>query len=277
MHTMWKGSISFGLVSIPVRMFAATEDKDVHFRYLHKECRSPVRYVKRCPVCNVDIGEDDIVRGYEIEPGRFIILSDEDIANVQPKKSRTIDILDFVQLSEIDPVFYDKSYYLAPDETSLKAYALLRQAMLGTGRIAIARVVIRTGSSLAALRVFGDAIIMETIFFPDEVRSVREIPFYGVTPAVDPREMEMATTLIDHLTTVFDPTRYHDEYRRALLDQIAAAAAGEALATPAVAVPRDNVVDLMRALEESIAAAKTGGDGSEPAPPGPRRRSRRTG
>lgn len=278
MHTMWKGLVSFGLVSIPVRMFAATEDKDVHFRYLHKECRSPVRYVKRCPVCQADIGEDDIVRGYEIEPGRFVILRDEDLASVQPKKSRTIDILDFVHLSEIDPVFFDKSYYLAPDETGLKAYALLRQAMLATGKIAIARIVIRTSSSLAALRTFGDALVLETIFFPDEVRNVREIPFYGVVPAVDPREMEMAATLISQLTAVFDPNRYRDEYRQALLDRIAAAAAGEAVETPAAAPPRGNVVDLMRALEESIAAAKGSAHADAPAlaPPGAGRRPRRT-
>lgn len=291
MHTMWKGSISFGLVSIPVKMFAATEEKDVRFRYLHKACHTPVRYVKRCPQCNLDIGEEDIVRGFEIEKGRFVILTDEDFASVQPQKSRAIDILDFVQLTDIDPIFFAKSYFLSPEETSLKAYALLREAMQSTGKIAIAKIILRTTQSLAALRLYGDAIVLETLYYPDEVRSVRETPLYGMKPPVDPRERDMATALIDHLSAAFEPEKYTDEYRSALLEQIQAKAAGEVVTSSDITVPRNNVVDLMRALQESIEAAKSAHTTAPKAnettipsppsldtPPGPRtRRSRRTG
>jgi len=278
MHTMWKGSISFGLVSIPVKMFAATEDKDVRFRYLHKACHSPVRYVKRCPQCNMDIGEEDIVRGFEIEKGHFVILTDEDFASIQPEKSKTIDILDFVHLADIDPIYYDKTYFLSPEEMSLKAYALLREAMLATGKIAIAKIVLRSSQSLAALRIYGDSLVLETLFYPDEVRNVRETPMYGMRPQVDSREMDMAAALIQHLSAPFVAEKYTDEYRKALLSQIEVKAAGNTIESPTAIAPRGNVVDLMRALQESIEAAKAGQASDPPKqPPSPRARKRRTG
>ncbi len=277
---MWKGSISFGLVSIPVKMFAATEDKDVRFRYLHKTCHTPVKYTKRCPHCDVDLTEDDIVRGFEIEPNRFVIMTDEDFQNLQPKQSRSIEILDFVQLSEIDPIYFEKSYYLSPEETSLKAYGLLREAMENTGKIAIAKIIIRSSESLAALRVYGDTLLLATLYFPDEVRSAKELPFYGAKADVDPREIDMATALIDHLSAEFNPEKYTNEYRIALLDVISAKAAGETAEAPTVSGARGgNVVDLMRALQESIEAAKSSHDTDQtPTPRKPKRKStRKTG
>ena len=263
MHTMWKGSVSFGLVSIPVRMYAATEDKDVRFRYLHKACHTPVRYVKRCPRCDVDLSEEDIVRGFEIEPNRFVILDETDFEAITPKKSRSIEIMDFVNLSDIDPIYFAKSYYLAPEETSLKAYALLREAMRQKGKIAIAKMVIRSSESLAALRFIHDTLVIETLYYPDEVRNFQELPFSGVQPAVDLREMDMATTLIDHLSAPFQPDKYKNDYRSSLMDVIAKKAQEQTMETAPDTAVKGNVVDLMRALQESIEAAKS----SEPAQP----------
>ncbi|MCY0876654.1 MAG: Ku protein [Firmicutes bacterium] len=277
---MWKGSISFGLVSIPVKMFAATEEKDIRFRYLHKTCNTPVRYVKRCPQCNEDIGDEDIVRGFEIEKGRFVILSEDDFASISPEKSKAIDILDFVQLSDIDPIFFHKSYFLSPEETSLKAYSLLREAMQSTGKIAIAKIVLRSSASLAALRLYQDSLVLETLFYPDEVRSVRETPLYGAHPTVDPREMDMASALIAHLSAPFVPEKYTDDYRQSLWERIQAKAQGETVTAASATSPRGNVVDLMAALQKSIEAAKAGNGGppqpvgatsSEGAPTKPRR------
>lgn len=255
-HTMWKGSISFGLVSIPVKMFAATEEKDLRFRYLHKACNTPIRYVKRCPQCNQDVAEDEIVRGFEIEQGRFVILSDDDFASIQPEKSQAIEILDFVQLSDIDPLFFHKSYFLAPEKTSLKAYSLLREAMQSTGKIAIAKIMMRARSSLAAIRLYQDALVLATLFYPDEVRSVRETPLYGMNPPVDEREMDMAAALIAHLSAPFVPEKYTDDYRQALWERITAKAQGATVSAVAAHSERGNVVDLMAALQQSIEAAK---------------------
>lgn len=153
MHTMWKGSISFGLVNIPIRMFAATEDKDISFRYLHRECKTPIKYEKTCPVCKKEVSQDDLVRGYEYEPGRFVIIEDEELQSLQQSRGRAIEIMDFVDLREIDPIYFVKSYYLSPQETGEKAYNLLREAMKQTGRIAVAKITMRNKQSLAALRV----------------------------------------------------------------------------------------------------------------------------
>jgi DNA end-binding protein Ku len=161
---MWKGSISFGLVNIPIKMFTATEEKDIRFRYLHKECHTPVKYRKVCPACNREVGEEEIVRGYEYELGRFIIIDEKDLAALKPDiDNNSIDILDFVSLSEIDPIYCDKSYYLSPLDTGGRDYNLLRQAMKDTGKIAIAKITIRTKQTLAALRVYNDVLVLETI------------------------------------------------------------------------------------------------------------------
>lgn len=279
MHTMWKGSVSFGLVSIPVRMFAATEDKDIRFRYLHKTCQTPVRYVKRCPHCNVDITEDDIVRGFEIEPNRFVILDDEDFAALAPKKSRTIDIIDFVDLVDIDPIYFDKTYYLAPEETSLKAYTLLREAMRQKGKIAIAKIVIRSSESLAALRFKDNTLIIETLFYPDEVRSAYELPFHGDQPQVDTREMDMATTLIDHLSAPFEPEKYTSDYRALLLDVIAKKTKEQVIEVQPDTTQKRNVIDLMQALQESIEATqkKDAQNQEKPSKPTKRRTKQKTG
>ncbi len=256
MHTMWKGSISFGLVNIPIKMFAATENRDIRFRFLHKKCKSPIKNERVCPSCNEKITSEDIVRGYEYEPGQFVIIKDEDIETVKPRSAKTIEILDFVNLSEIDPIYYEKSYYLSPQETGgSKAYNLLRRAMKDTGRIAIARITIRDKQSLAVLRVLNNVLVMETIFFPDEVRPISQIPGVPQDTETDERELDIAKQLIENLTAEFNPEKYVDTYREALLEMIHKKAEGEEFVS-APEAPQRNVIDLMAALQASLDKAQ---------------------
>ncbi|MCL6515524.1 Ku protein [Alicyclobacillus sp.] len=257
MHTMWKGSISFGLVNVPVRMFAATESKDVKFRYLHKPCRTPIEYKRTCPTCDRPVPWEEIVRGFEYEPNRFVVLDEEDLAAIKQERSQTIDIVDFVELREIDPVYYDRTYYLAPERAGVKAYRLLERAMRETGKIAIARTVLRNRETLACIRVHGGVILMETLFWPDEVRSTDELPNLTVDAAPSEREVEMAITLVNQLSTRFEPEKYVDEHRNEVMALIERKIANEEVAQPAAAASRaENIVDLMEALQESIRQTK---------------------
>lgn len=252
MHTMWKGSISFGLVNIPVKMFAATEDKDIRFKTLHKKCRTPIRQERVCPTCQETISPDDLVRGFEYEPGRFVLIDDEDLEAIKPATAKTAEILDFVDLREIDPIYFDKSYYLAPQENSgHKAYSLLCQAMQKTGRIAVAKITIRSKQSLAVIRVLNNILILETIFYPDEVRPVSLIPGIPQDVRIEERELAMAEQLIENLTTEFRPEKYRDEYQEELLELIRKKAEGEEIVS-APEAPQRNVVDLMAALQASL-------------------------
>jgi len=252
MHTMWKGSISFGLVNIPIKMFAATEEKDVRFRYLHKECHTPIKYTRVCPYCEKELTEEDIVKGFEYEPGRFVIVTNDDLAAVDSEvKDKHIEIIDFVNLAEIDPIYFAKSYYLSPQENGGKAYNLLRQAMNDTNKIAIAKVTLRNKQTLAAIRVYKNVLVMETIFYPDEVRPVSQVPGLPEDPGVDAREMDIAIQLIEKLTARFEPEKYKDDYREALLDLINKKFNGQEIAV-APESPQKNVIDLMEALQASL-------------------------
>jgi len=256
---MWKGSISFGLVTIPVKLYASTESKDVRFNLLHEPCRTPVQYRKWCPVCDREVAQEEITRGYEFERGRYVTVDEDELEAIPQAAKRTLEIVGFVNLSEIDPVFFDKTYYLEPGEGGAKAYALLRRAMEETGRIALARVVIRTKESLAALRVFdGKVLAMETMHFPDEVRSVAGLTGV-VEPELRPQEIEMATSLIESLSMPFDPTQFENQYRQAVLELIGAKVAGEEVAQVAPAPERGRVVDLMEALRASLRAGSPEG------------------
>ncbi|NLW01655.1 MAG: Ku protein [Clostridiaceae bacterium] len=256
MHTMWKGSVSFGLVNIPVKMFAATEDKDVRFRTLHKKCRTPIRQERVCPACNEKVGPDDLVRGFEYEPGLFVLIDDEDLEAIRPATAKTAEILDFVDLREIDPIYFDKSYYLAPqDNSGSKAYSLLCQAMEKTGRIAVARITIRNKQSLAVIRVLENALVLETIFYPDEVRPLSLVPGIPEGVKIEERELGMARQLIENLTAEFKPEKYRDEYREDLLELIRKKAEGKEIVT-APEAPQRNVVDLMAALQASLQQAQ---------------------
>lgn len=258
MHTVWKGAISFGLVHVPVKMFTATEDKDVHLRYIHKPCGTPIAYSKSCPHCQKNAEWEEIVRGYEYEKGRFVLFEGDELDAIKPENTRTIQILDFVDLTEIDPLYYQKAYYLSPDQAGAGAYSLLLEAMRQSGKIGIAKIAIRSKSSLAAIRAVDNCICMETMHYPDEIRGLQQVPGLPEESKVNERELDMAKMLIDQLGAPFDPDKYTDDYRIALQDAIQRKIAGQSTdIVTAPAAERTNVIDLMAALQASLDAAKS--------------------
>jgi DNA end-binding protein Ku len=255
MHTVWKGAISFGLVHVPVKMFTATEDKDIAMRMVHKACGTPLAYVRKCPHCDTEVEWDDIAKGYEYEKGKFVLFEKEELEAVAGEATKEIKILDFVDLSDIDPIYFQKTYYLSPAETGANAYSLLMEAMRQTGKIGIAKVSIRSKSSLAAIRVIGRCIAMETIFYPDEIRPVEQVPNLPDNPQINEKELQMAKMLIEQLSTPFDPRKYTDDYREDLLELISRKIAGEEVKVVPAKAPA-NVVDLMAALQASLEAVQ---------------------
>lgn len=255
MHTIWKGSISFGLVNIPINLFAATENKDISFRSIHKECNSPIKYEKVCPVCDREVQNDEIIKGYEYEPGKYVVISSEELKEIAPESNRTIEIIDFVKLDQIDPIYFEKSYFLGPQDNGLKSYHLLKQAMEKTGKIGLAKITIRSKESLAVVRVYKNGLLLETIFYPDEVRNVGQVPGVDAEINVDQKEMDMATQLIEQLTTEFEPEKYTNDYRSALMELIESKVTGKEFTVPKE-VQKTNVVDLMAALQASIDQTK---------------------
>jgi DNA end-binding protein Ku len=262
---MWKGAISFGLVTIPVAVYPATEEKSLRFNQLHDEDGGRIRYKRVCEKDGEEVTFEHIVKGYEVEKDRYVILTDEDFDQVPVASSRAIDIVQFVDLDEIDPVLFKKSYYLVPDETGAKAYALLREAMTQDGRVGIAKVSFRDREHLAALRFKDDAFVLETMYWPDEVR---EADFGGVDVHIDVRDQElaMARQLIDSLATEWSPEGFADEYREALVRIVEAKLNGEEIEV-VEAEPTAKVVDLMEALKASVAAAKREADDEPGAAP----------
>lgn len=257
MHTMWKGTISFGLVSIPVKMHAATENKDVKLRQLHKECRSPIKYEKVCPVCEKEVGNDDIVKAYEYAKNKFVILDEEDLENLRKEQAdKAVEIVDFVKLEDIDPIYFEKSYYLSPNEGGSKAYGLLRKALEETGKIGVAKIIIRQKEQLAVIRVYQNTLVVETIHYPDEVRNVLDVPNVPEAVDVQKKELDVAKMLIDQLTTEFDPEKYQDEYRTALLELIEEKKNNAEVTTAQDKPVPDNVTNLMDALQASLDRAK---------------------
>lgn len=255
MHTVWKGAISFGLVHVPVKMFSATEDKDISLRYIHKECGSPLSYVRKCPVCDKEVAWEEIGKGYEYEKGKFVLFDKEELDQLTDESSKSITILDFVDLTEIDPIYFQKTYYLSPDQAGANAYRLLMEAMRQSGKIGIAKISIRSKSSLAAIRVLDNCIAIETIFYPDEVRPISQVPGLPEVGVVNDKELDMAKLLISQLSTPFDPAKYTDDYRQRMLDLISHKIAGEEFHV-APTKQESNVIDLMAALQASIQAVQ---------------------
>ncbi len=256
MKVLWKGAISFGLVNIPVSMYVATENKDIKLNYLHKQCMSPIKYQKYCPHCDKEVTSNDIVRGYEYQKGTFVIINPEDFERIPHENTKTVDILDFVNLVQVDPIYFDKTYYLEPAPGGEKAYTLIVEAMRKTSKIAIAKVFIRSKQSLAAIRVKDDVLCMETIFYPDEIRSSSSLN-HGLNPdRLHDNEVKMAVSLIENLSADFDPARYEDTYRQALWEMIEARIAGQDIVSPAPIPEKGNVVDLMEALKASVKLAE---------------------
>jgi DNA end-binding protein Ku len=273
MHTVWKGAISFGLVHVPVKMFSATEEKDIHMKYIHKECITPLSYVRKCSTCEKEVGWDEITKGYEYEPGHFVLFEKDELESLTEGVNKEIKILDFVNLTDIDPIYFQKTYYLAPNETGAGAYNLLLSAMRDTGKIGIAKVSIRSKSSLAAIRIIDNCIAMETIFYPDEIRPVEQVPGLPEQVATNDKELTMAKMLIEQLSTPFEPEKYNDDYRHALLDAIQHKVAGEEIQA-APEQKRTNVIDLMAALQASLDTMKPiSPDASKPAARGGRKKA----
>ncbi|HLR72531.1 MAG TPA: Ku protein [Pseudogracilibacillus sp.] len=257
MHTMWKGTISFGLVNIPVKMHAATENKDVRLRQLHKECQSPIKYEKVCPVCERKVEEDEIVKAYEYTKNKFVVLDDEDLKAIRKEQGeKSVEIIDFVKLEEIDPIYFEKSYYLSPNEGGSKAYTLLRTALEDTGKIGVAKMMIRSKERLAVIRFYKNTLVVETIHYPDEVRAVEDVPNVPEKTEVVKKELDTAKMLIDQLTTDFDPEKYTDEYRTALLELIENQKTEKTATVTGKQKQPDNVTNLMDALQESLDRAK---------------------
>jgi DNA end-binding protein Ku len=251
---MWKGAISFGLVTIPVAVYPATEEKSLKFNQLHDEDLGRIRYKRVCSIDGEEVDFEHIVKGYEVEKDRYVVLTDEDLDAVPIESSRAIDIQQFVDLDEIDPILFKKSYYLVPDETGAKAYALLRKALSEEGKVGIAKVSFRDKEHLAALRFKDRVFVLETMYWPDEIRAA-EFDTVDSDERVRANEVEMAKALIQNLSEPWNPEQFKDGYREALLDIVEKKDAGEAIEAPAEAAPA-RVVDLMEALKASVAAAK---------------------
>jgi len=265
-RSIWRGAISFGLVNVPVKLYSAVSKKTVRFNQLHEKDNSRINLKRFCAEEDVEVQFDEIVKGYEISPGRYVVITPEELDALDPAKTRTIDIEDFVDLDEIDPLFYEHPYYLAPDTGAEKPYKLLLEALKETNKVAIARVVIRSKEYLTAIRAAGDVLTLETMLFADELidpDSIDELPDAEVRATE--REVDMARQLIDSLATDFDPSKYHDTYRERVLELIERKAQGEEVTVPAAPETPTEVPDLMAALEASLAAAKSNGR-SEKAP-----------
>ncbi len=266
-NAIWTGSISFGLVTVPVRMISATRSQDVRFHQLEEGTGSRIRLRRVSEKTGEEVTNDRIVKGFELEKDKYVIIEAEEIASLKPKATRQIEIEDFVDLSDIDPVFFEQPYYLIPDKDNAKAYRLLAEVMEDLGKVAIGRFVLRSKEALVAIRPVDGALVLETMRFADEVLAIdREQPL--AEPASEPteREKEMARQLVNSLTAEFDPTKYHDEYREELLALIDKKAAGEEIVAATSTEEPAKVLDLMAALEASLAraGAKQADDGSAP-------------
>ena len=253
---IWSGAISFGLVNVPVKLFSAVSAKDVHFHQIDAKSNSRVRQKRVSSATGEEVAYEDIVKGYELRPDTYVTITNEELDALDPKATCTIDIEDFVDLDQIDPVYFERPYYLVPDKGGAKAYALLRSAMTETNKVGIARVVLRTKQYLAAIRPKGEVLVIETMLYPDEVNSIEDLDLPGDEIEITEREEKMARSLIDSLTTDFDPTKYRDEYRERVLALIEKKAAGQEIMVEEALEEPAKVVDLMAALEASLAAVK---------------------
>ncbi|MGI8904641.1 MAG: Ku protein [Solirubrobacteraceae bacterium] len=257
-RAIWSGAISFGLVNVPVKLYSATSPKAVRFHQLSAKTGVRVRQKRVDPSNDQEVPYEDIVKGYEIAPDRYVLITLEELEALDPKATKTVDVEEFVDLADIDPIYYDHSYYLAPSAGGAKAYRLLRDAMAESGRVGIGRVVLRSKQQLCALRPTGDVLTLSTMLFGDEVLEpdrIDELDAVGETEATE-RELAMARQLIDSLSGDFDPSAYRDEYRERVLDLVERKAAGEEIAVQPEAEEPAAAPDLMAALEASLAAVR---------------------
>src|ERR671930_1107436 len=255
MRSIWSGTISFGLVSVGVRMIPATESKELRFHFLDKRDLTPVGYEKVRKDDRKPVPSEEVVRGFEVDKGRYVEIGDEDLDRLDIELTHSIDICDFVALEEIDPIYYRKGYYLLPSQGAEKPYRLLVRALAETGKVGIAKVVIRNKQHLACLRTYDDYLLLETMFYPDEVRNPAQLNGDIGAARLQKAEVEMAKTLVENLGEPFKPEKYTDAYRKELLDLIRAKAKGKKLPEPE-AEEEEEAVDLMTALRESVERTK---------------------
>jgi DNA end-binding protein Ku len=256
MRTIWKGSISFGLVNIPISLYPAVKERPFDFHFLHKKDRGRIRNERVCEVCGQTVDYGNLVRGYEYEKGQYVVLTDKDLEKVGAQSSRHIEITDFVKQGEIDPVFFEKPYYLAPGRSGEKAYALFQEVLKQTQRIGIGRLVLHTREQLAAVRATDGALMVEILRFSDELRDVEALKLPKKGPRATKRELHLAEQLISELSTRFDPKKYIDTYHDALLSLIKRKLSGETVRVPIKAHRATNVVDLMSKLKASLKQVK---------------------
>jgi DNA end-binding protein Ku len=271
-RAIWSGAISFGLVNVPVKLYTATSPKAVRFHQLSAKTGARIKQKRVDSSTGEEVAYEDIVKGYELSPDRYVTIEPEELDALDPKATHTVDIEEFVDLADIDPIYYDHNYYLAPTAGGAKAYRLLLEAMRESGKVALGRFVLRSKQQLCALRPIGDVLALTTMLFGDEVLApdrLDELDAIGEAEASD-RELRMAQQLIESLSAEFEPSKFHDEYRERVLELIERKAAGEEVAAAPAAAEPAAAPDLMAALEASLAAVRP--DGAEPAPAKPARK-----
>ena len=256
MRAIWKGAVSFGLVSIPVKLYTATEEKDISFHQVHREDGGRIRYKRVCQIDGEEVQYSDIAKGYELPSGETVILTDDDLADLPLATSRVVDVLAFVPLDQVDPIYFAKTYFLEPDKTATKPYILLRDSLEKADSVALVKVAIRTRESLGTLRVRDGVLVLETMIWPDEVRTP-DFAFLDEDIKIRSQELAMAESLIESMSGDFDPEQYTDDYRQALQEVIEAKVEGrEVVEQPVEEEETGSVVDLMAALRASVDAAK---------------------
>jgi DNA end-binding protein Ku len=270
MRSMWKGAISFGLVMIPVKLYAATEQKDIAFRQVHREDGGRIKFKRVCSVDGEEVPYEDVAKGYELPTGEMIVLTEEDMGDLPLSSSKSIEVMHFAPVDQLDPILFNRSYYVEPETAGVRAYALLRDALERSGRVAIAQVALRQRESLATLRTRDGVLVLETLLWPDEVRGA-DFGFLDEDIEVRSQELRMATSLIDSMTVDFDPDEYHDRYREALQELVDAKVEGREVMQPEPEEEAAPTTSLADALKASLAAAR-GGQSAAPKPKTPAKR-----
>jgi DNA end-binding protein Ku len=273
MRSMWRGAVSFGLVMIPVKLYAATEQKDIAFRQVHREDGGRIRFRRFCSIEDVEVPYEDVAKGYELPGGEVVILTDEDMAELPLPTTKSIEVVQFTPAEQVDPILFNRSYYVEPEAAGTRAYVLLRDALDDSGKVAIAQVALRQRESLAILRVRDGVLVLDTLLWPDEVREA-DFPFLDEDVEVRSQELRMASSLIESMTVDFDPGEYHDSYREALQELVDAKIEGREVVEPeAGELPAPATSSLADALRASLDAAKAGASGAKAAADKPAQKS----
>lgn len=265
MRSMWKGAISFGLVMIPVKLYAATEQKDIAFRQVHREDGGRIRFRRVCSIDGEEVPYEDVAKGYELPTGEMVVLTDEDLADVPLPSTRSVEVLHFMPEEQLDPILLNRSYFVEPESSGARAYVLLRDSLERSGKVAVTMVALRQRESLAVLRTREGLLVLETLLWPDEIRNP-DFGFLDDDIQVRSQELKMASSLIESMTEDFDPTAYHDNYREALQEVVDAKIEGREVTQPEAAPSGEEPTSLADALKASLAAARGGsrqaGDGN---------------